>query len=116
MALSIRNRLKKKTDLQKVFKKGKYLEGSFLFIKFIKNSLELSRFGFIVPVKVFKKAVTRNRIRRVLSEVVRVNINRMNDNYDVIVNIKKDMDSSSRSSLDELRFDLNKLLNKLCRN
>jgi len=107
MALNIKNRLKRKADLQKVFKKGKYLEGSFLFIKFIKNSLGLSRFGFVISSKVSKKAVTRNRTRRVLSEVVRVNMDRMNNNYDVIINIKKNV------KLDLMKDDLINILNKL---
>lgn len=76
MALNKKNRLKKKRDFEDVFKKGKTVKGSFLFIKYKKNELGVSRFGFVVSIKVAKKAVDRNRIRRVLSEAVG---NRIND-------------------------------------
>lgn len=84
MPLNKKNRLKKKRDFEDVFKKGKAVKGSFLFIKYKKNELGLSRFGFVVSAKVAKKAVERNRIRRILSEVVRGVIGSLDSN-DVIV-------------------------------
>ncbi|MEK7121524.1 MAG: ribonuclease P protein component [Patescibacteria group bacterium] len=84
MALNKKNRLKKKLDFEEVFKKGKAVKGSFLFIKYIKNDLGVSRFGFVVSVKVAGKAVERNRIRRILSEVARPMLKNI-VGYDIIV-------------------------------
>lgn len=70
MALNKKNRLKNKRDFDDVFKKGRSIKGSFLFIKYLKNKLNLSRFGFVVSAKVAKKAVERNKLRRIFSEAV----------------------------------------------
>ena len=84
MALNKKNRLKKKRDFEEVFKKGKAVKGSFLFIKYRKNELDAARFGFVVSAKVAKKAVERNRIRRIFSEVAGLVIKNLDD-YDIIV-------------------------------
>ena len=70
MALPIKNRLKNKKDFDAVFKKGKALNGIFLFIKSLPSSLGYPRFGFIVAAKFAPKAVLRNKIRRLLADVV----------------------------------------------
>jgi ribonuclease P protein component len=84
MALNKKNRLKKERDFENVFKKGKAVKGGFLFIKYIKNDLDLLRFGFVVSTKVAKKAVERNRVKRILSEIVRGVIKDLHG-YDIIV-------------------------------
>jgi ribonuclease P protein component len=84
MALNKKNRLKKKRDFEDVFKKGKAVKGSFLLIKYKKNESGASKFGFVISAKVAKKAVERNKIRRILSETVRSKISGF-DGYDIIV-------------------------------
>lgn len=65
------NRLKKKKDFERVFKKGKPTKGSFLLFKIVENELGVPRFGFIIPSKVLKKAVERNKLKRRLRHIVR---------------------------------------------
>ncbi len=84
MALNKKNRLKKKHDFGEVFKKGKAIKGSFLFIKYRKNGLDAPRLSFVVSVKVARNAVERNRIRRILSETARGIIKSL-DSYDIVV-------------------------------
>lgn len=69
--LSLNNRLKKTTDIRKVFKNGRFLKEGFLILKTAKNNLNKSRFGFIVSQKVSKKAVVRNKIKRKMRGIVR---------------------------------------------
>ena len=71
MSLPVPNRLKKKKDFDEVFKKGKALNGSFLFIKIMARSDGPARFGFIVAAKYAPGAVLRNKVRRLLSAAVR---------------------------------------------
>ena len=68
--LSKISRLKKKKDIEKVFKKGKRFKEDFLILKITKNALSQTRFGFVVSQKVSKKAVIRNKIKRRLREMV----------------------------------------------
>ena len=84
MALSKKNRLKKKKDFERVFRKGRAVNGSFLFIKFRPNSIGVPRIAFVISIKVSKKAVIRNKIRRILSEAARLSFKEI-PSYDIIV-------------------------------
>jgi len=70
MALPTKNRLKNKKDFDVVFKKGKALNGTFLFIKSLPSSRGYPRFGFIIATKFASKAVFRNKVRRLLVDVI----------------------------------------------
>jgi len=65
------NRLKNKKDFDLVFKEGRSFKENSLVLRAAANGLETSRFGFIVSLKVSKKAAVRNKIRRRLSEIIR---------------------------------------------
>jgi len=84
MALNVKNRLKKKRDFENVFKKGKAVNGSFLFIKHRTNELGIPRFGFVISAKIAKKSVERNKIRRIISETARSRIKNL-EGHDIIV-------------------------------
>lgn len=100
MALNKKNRLKKKHDFDNVFKKGRAIKGSFLFIKYLKNELNLSRFGFVVSAKVAKKAVERNKLRRILSEAVRDIIDDLGG-YDIAVFVTSKIIAGSKKDIVE---------------
>lgn len=65
------NRLKKKRDFEKAFKKGKGFKEGFLFLKVASNGLKINRFGFVVGKIVSKKAVLRNKSKRRMREIIR---------------------------------------------
>ncbi len=79
------NRLRKKKDFEKVFKKGRNFKEDFLFLKMAENGLKESRFGFVVSQKTAKKAVTRNKIKRRLQEALRGALKRTKKGYDVVL-------------------------------
>ena len=103
MTLPKENRLAEKSDFNKVFKEGKAVKGSFLFIK-AKKAPEKARFGFIIPKKVSPKASSRNRLKRALSETVRNYINNNSQfSQDVIIWVnKKDHEDTLQSELTRL--------------
>ncbi len=83
--LSKTNRLQKNKDFDEVFKKGKGFKEDFLFLKFLGNNLEVSRFGFVVSNKVSNKATVRNRIKRVLRELVQKKLPNIKKGIDVVL-------------------------------
>jgi len=109
MALNKKNRLKKKQDFEAVFKKSRAVNGSFLFVKYKKNELDTPRFGFVVSAKVAKKAVERNRIRRILSETIRGRVDNLGG-YDIIVFATKKIIIAERKDVVE---DFLAVLNKI---
>ena len=78
------NRINKTRDLQKVYRLGKASHTSALVIKFVAQ--EKKRLAFVVSKKVSKKAVERNRIKRILREFLRQHIEYLaSGDYMVIV-------------------------------
>jgi len=79
------NRLKKKKDFEHVFKQGRGLKDGFLSLRFVKNNLNLTRFGFMVGQKVSRKAVVRNKVKRRLRELSRAKLRDIKKGFDVVV-------------------------------
>ena len=81
------NRLKG-ADFNNIFKKGKTKSSDFIFLKFKENNLKINRFGFVISVKVSKKANKRNKIRRQLWEIIKGNSANLRTGFDIIIFLK----------------------------
>jgi len=78
------NVIKKNKNFKKVYKYGKSYADRNLVFFILDNKNKETRFG-ITTAKKINKAVTRNKIRRRLKEIVRNNINNVKKGYDVVV-------------------------------
>ena len=105
------NRLKKDSDFQNIFRTGKRVAGGSLVIFYLPNNLEAPRFGVTVSKKISKKAVARNRIKRVLIAVVadKVKTGELRRSNDLIIKVNKFIDED----VSKLKEDLVKCLEKL---
>jgi len=66
--------LKNKTVINELFEKGKYLSNGVIMIKFLES--DSNGFLFAISSKKFKRAVDRNRIKRLMKESARkINVN-----------------------------------------
>jgi len=65
------NRLAKRTDIERVFKRGKTFFVGNLSIRTAANNLAVSRFTVVVSTKISKKATRRNRLKRLIREAIR---------------------------------------------
>ena len=84
-------RLVKENDFKQVFKSRKTFVQSFVFIKLVENKLAFSRFGFVVGLKISKKAVERNRVRRQMQEIIRTSMADIQAGFDVVVMVKREI-------------------------
>jgi len=89
------NRLKKKKDFEYVFKQGRGLKQGFISLKFTKNGLGATRFGFVVGQKVSPKAVIRNKVKRRLREIARSKLEDIKKGFDVVVVANKGAETGS---------------------
>lgn len=103
------NRLKKKKDIERVFKEGRGVKEDFLILKAVKNSLKNPRFAFIVSSKVSKKATLRNKIRRRLSKLAGLKIGKIKNNIDFILLAVPGLEEKDFWEIDET---INKLFQK----
>ena len=85
MALPKKYRLKGSLVFKNIRKKGRLFQSESFGLGIIfRNDLEVSRFGIVVSSKISKKAIIRNRIRRIIFEVVRKMIPKMKKGHDVV--------------------------------
>lgn len=77
LSLSKGERIKKKKEMEAVFSSGKVFRGDFLMLRIhdSEESSEKPKFAFLLTKKI-KGAVARNRIKRLMREVVRENKDR----------------------------------------
>jgi len=95
------NRLKKKKDFQSISGKGKELRNGFLILKFLKNNLEISRFGFVVSKKISNKATIRNKVKRRLREILRIYLPKIKLGYDLIFFTRKGIEEKKFQEIKE---------------
>lgn len=77
-------RLKKNKDFRRVYSKGRSFADRRIIMYFFKNDREESRIGFSVSKKV-GNAVIRNRTRRILKEICRLNRSQIKKGFDIII-------------------------------
>lgn len=107
--LSFKNRLKKKKDIENVFKKGETTREGLLVLKKIKSGSKDTRFCFVINSTSFRKATSRNRIKRILREIVRKKIGQLRQGLDVILIVRP---GSERMDLKQLENNVDKIFLK----
>ncbi len=79
------NRLTKKKEIEKVFQEGKSSFDKITGIKCLENKNKINRFAIVISSKISKKAVTRNRKKNQLREIIKINLNRLKPGFDFFV-------------------------------
>lgn len=87
--LSSKNRLRGRKIIDDIFKKGRYLSNKYLSAKISPNDLTFSRFAVSIGLNFSKKAVERNKFRRIIMALVKENINRIKTGHDVVFFVSK---------------------------
>ena len=82
--MNVRRTLKKNSDFRRLYAKGKSAATSCLVLYCRPNRRGENRLGYTVSVKL-GHAVVRNRIRRRLREIVRLNEPRLKQGWDIVI-------------------------------
>lgn len=76
--------LKKNNEFRRLYAKGKSAVDPYMVIYCRRNRLGQSRVGYTVSTKL-GHAVTRNRVRRRLREIFRLNSHSLHPGYDMVI-------------------------------
>ena len=82
--MKVRGTLKKNSDFRRLYAKGKSAVTPYLVLYARPNRLGENRLGYTVSVKI-GHAVVRNRVRRRLREIYRLNAPRLRQVYDLVI-------------------------------
>jgi len=100
------NRIAKEKDFEKIFKGGASFKENFLILKIISNNSQINRFGFVISKKVSKNAVVRNRIKRQLSELVKLQKDKIKKGFDGVFIILPGLENKDFWELEEILKNL----------
>jgi len=105
------NRLTDDYDFRRVKRLGKsYHCPLFKLSVARKKVLGPSRFGFVISKKIDKRAVVRNRIKRLLRQVVRERLEKIPNGFDVVFVVRP---SIVGKIYEEINTEFNKVLSKV---
>ena len=82
--MNVRCTLKKNSDFRRLYSKGKSAVNPYMAVYCRKNGRGVNRVGYTVSVKL-GHAVVRNRVRRRLREIYRLNSPALSSGWDIVV-------------------------------
>lgn len=84
--LAYKHRFHGHGSLRYVYRNGKSIRTPLITLKYIENfKRKNSRFTVVISKKTIKSAVRRNRIRRRIYEIIRLELPTLKSQYDVVV-------------------------------
>ena len=101
--------LTRRRDFEAVFKKGTNSASRYIAVYARPNELNTNRLGLSVSKKV-GKAVSRNRIKRLLREAMRKSLDGISLNYDFVLVARK---PSAEGKLDDFVQEIKRFLSRL---
>ena len=105
--LPVKYRLAKRKDIERVMKRGRSFFVKDIGIRIAKNNLDNSRITVVTSLKVSKKAVDRNRLKRQIREIIRLEIiPKIKPGFDGVINTRKGLLNLSHRELGKLAVNL----------
>ncbi|HEX9601272.1 MAG TPA: ribonuclease P protein component, partial [Mariniflexile sp.] len=90
------------SEFDKVKSHGKLYQGKFFGISALnRNDNKPSRFGFIISAKISRKAVDRNKIKRLMTKAIRNVVVRIAGGNDIIFLAKRILNTGSETEVVE---------------
>lgn len=82
--MDVRCTLKKNSDFRRLYSKGKSVVNPYIVVYCRRNSQGINRVGYTVSTKL-GHAVVRNRVRRRLREIYRLNSPKLKCGWDIVI-------------------------------
>lgn len=89
--LTTAHRLTRSADVERVSRRGRPVFGSLLTLRVLPNHLAVTRMTAVAGLKVSKRSVERNRVKRLLREAFRARLAHLTPGVDVVIHAKSSM-------------------------
>lgn len=99
-------RISKKNDFNDIFKFGKNFSNNLLVLKVFPNGFDFCRFAAVVSLKISKKAVERNKMRRRIMEILRAREENIKKGFDLVFIGKTDLKKADFAQMEKSVEDL----------
>lgn len=83
--LNKKNRISNRNVIEQLFRNGKLYKNHFFVFKYEKAIGSPSQFAVSVSKKISKKAVIRNRLRRQVNDILRLNLNSLKQDFKALI-------------------------------
>ncbi|PIW36629.1 MAG: ribonuclease P protein component [Candidatus Kerfeldbacteria bacterium CG15_BIG_FIL_POST_REV_8_21_14_020_45_12] len=103
-------RLRHPRDFERIYKEGKTLRTALFRLKTRPNGLLQTRVGIVVPNKIIKSAVARNRTKRQIRNVFEELILSLQSGYDIVALAQPGISEASHAAIKQ---DLVSALSKI---
>lgn len=104
--------LKKYSDFQNVYSRGKSKANKYLVMYVLSNDLSMNRLGISVSKKV-GNSVVRHRLTRLIRESYRLNCNMFNSGLDIVVVVRNTARDKKYKEIESALLHLGKIQNIL---
>lgn len=110
--LNKKNRLTSRFEFNVTRKYGQYFEGTLFHIYVLtpKNYSGATKIGIVISNKFSKKAVERNKAKRIFREIIRKNLDLFGDNKWIVIHPKYEC---IKKEYEEINADFTKTLQKI---
>ena len=100
--------LKRENRLSKVSKKKSsiFFNSAFFNIRITENKEKESRFGIVVSKKISKKAVLRNKTKRIIRNIITNYLDKISKNKDIIIVSKKVLNKELKKEAEQELIEL----------
>lgn len=85
---------------------GNRVSNNFFKLIFIQSKVQVSRFAFVVPIRVDKRASARNRVKRLLRESIHHVLPRIAGAFDAVLIVQKKPNGMSQLQVKEMMQDM----------
>jgi len=109
VALKRAVRLRKSGDFQQVRQQGRSISSRLLVLAWSPNDVAQLRIGFIVSKRISKRAVERNRLKRLLGEAARIFLPGLPPGIDIVFSARA---AASTADVHVLESDMRALLQR----
>ncbi len=99
------NKIKKNQEFRQVYSKGKSMANKLLIIYITNNNIDEVRVGFTVSKRV-GNSVVRSRVKRLMKESFRLNINKVKKGYDIVFVARTTANNSSYKEIESAMLHL----------